>query len=250
MTAGLETSFGASRVTPEERERRIRRVFAAVAGRYDLMNDAMSLGIHRLWKRALARAAAPRPGQLIVDLAGGTGDVARLLAGPGRTVTVCDPSPAMMAVGRRRCPPSVDFVEGTAEAMPFADGSVDTVTIAFGLRNVTRLDAALAEIRRVLVPGGRLLCLEFSRPWALVRPAYDAYSFLVIPRLGAWIAREPAAYAYLVDSIRRFPDQREMAALMTDAGFADVAWRNFSCGIACLHVGTAPARPEGGREGG
>ncbi len=247
MTSGLEDTFGAASVSPGERERRIRHVFEAVAGRYDLMNDAMSFGIHRLWKRSLARTAAAGPGQRIVDLAGGTGDVARLLAGPDRDVIVCDPSTAMMAVGRRRCPSSVDFVEGTAEAMPFAASSVDTVTIAFGLRNVTRLEAALAEIRRVLVPGGRFLCLEFSRPWALVRPAYDAYSFTVIPRLGAWIAREPSAYGYLVESIRRFPDQREMAAVMRKAGFAAVAWRNLSCGIACLHAGTRPGdREEGG----
>lgn len=240
MTHLLDGTFGKYAVSPGDRERRIRHVFESVAQRYDLMNDVMSLGIHRLWKRALARAAAIRPGQRIVDLAGGTGDVARLLAGPDRTVTVCDPSAAMMAVGRRRCPATVGFVEGTAEAMPFADSSVDTITIAFGLRNVTRLDAALAEAMRVLVPGGRFLCLEFSRPWALVRPFYDAYSFAVIPRLGAWIAREPAAYDYLVDSIRRFPDQPGLAALMAEAGFGAVSWRNFSCGIACLHAGTKP----------
>lgn len=237
MSEELSGTFGYQHVAPDERERRIRAVFQAVAGRYDLMNDIMSMGIHRLWKRAMARAVAPRAGEIVVDLAGGTGDIARLLAGQGRDVVVCDPSQAMMAVGRQRCPSGVRFVEGTAEAMPFADNSVDVLTIAFGLRNVTSLAAALAEIRRVLKPGGRFLCLEFSRPWAPIRPFYDAWSFLVIPRLGAAVAGEPAAYEYLVESIRRFPDQKTLAAAMRDAGFDAVGWRDYSFGIACLHHG-------------
>jgi demethylmenaquinone methyltransferase/2-methoxy-6-polyprenyl-1,4-benzoquinol methylase len=238
----LSGTFGFQSVSPDERERRIRAVFNAVAPRYDLMNDVMSFGIHRLWKRAMVRAARPAEGQMIVDLAGGTGDVARLLAGAGRRVVVCDPSPEMMAVGARRCGGlSIEFVEGKAEAMPFETASVDTLTIAFGLRNATSPEDALAEIFRVLKPGGWFVCLEFSRPWALIRPFYDAYSFHVIPRLGAWIAREPAAYAYLVESIRRFPDQREMAGLMRRAGFGRVDWRNLSMGIACLHSGVKPA---------
>lgn len=240
MSEELSGTFGYAHVTPDERERRIRAVFQAVAGRYDLMNDIMSMGIHRLWKRAMARMAAPKAGQVVVDLAGGTGDIARLLAGPGRKVVVCDPSPAMMAVGRERCPSGVDFVEGTAEAMPFPDASVDLVTIAFGLRNVTSLPVALAEVSRVLRPGGRFLCLEFSRPLALIRPFYDAWSFWVIPRLGAAVAQEPAAYEYLVESIRRFPDQRTLAAAFADSGLIDVGWRNLSFGIACLHHGTKP----------
>jgi demethylmenaquinone methyltransferase/2-methoxy-6-polyprenyl-1,4-benzoquinol methylase len=238
----LSGTFGFQSVSPDERERRIRAVFNAVAPRYDLMNDVMSFGIHRLWKRAMVRAARPAEGQMIVDLAGGTGDVARLLAGAGRRVVVCDPSPEMMAVGARRCGGlGIEFVEGKAEAMPFETGSVDTLTIAFGLRNATSPEDALAEIFRVLKPGGWFVCLEFSKPWALIRPFYDAYSFHVIPRLGAWIAREPAAYAYLVESIRRFPDQREMAGLMRRAGFGRVDWRNLSMGIACLHSGVKPA---------
>ena len=239
MTTSLSESFGYEQVSPEERERRIRAVFNAVAPRYDLMNDVMSFGIHRLWKRAMVKAADVRPGEMVVDLAGGTGDVARLLAGEGRLVVVCDPSVEMMAVGKARSS-GITFVEGKAEAMPFADNSVDLVTIAFGLRNATSPKAGLAEILRVLKPGGRLLCLEFSRPWALIRPFYDAYSFLVIPRLGAWIARQPSAYAYLVESIRCFPDQAEMASLMGDVGFTQVTWRNFSAGIACLHSGAKP----------
>jgi demethylmenaquinone methyltransferase / 2-methoxy-6-polyprenyl-1,4-benzoquinol methylase len=242
LTTALSGSFGFQSVSPEERERRIRAVFNAVAPRYDLMNDVMSLGIHRLWKRSMVKAARPEAGQVMVDLAGGTGDVARLLAGRGRRVIVCDPSPEMMAVGRGRCQGlGIEFVEGKAEAMPFEAGSVDTLTMAFGLRNATAPEAALAEIFRVLKPGGWFVCLEFSRPWALIRPFYDFYSFHVIPRLGAWIAREPAAYAYLVESIRRFPDQRELAGLMGAAGFERIVWRNLSAGIACLHSGVKPA---------
>ncbi|CAA7626845.1 Ubiquinone/menaquinone biosynthesis C-methyltransferase UbiE [Candidatus Terasakiella magnetica] len=238
MTTSLSQTFGAETVSPEERERRIRHVFDVVAPRYDLMNDVMSFGIHRLWKRVMAKAAAPAPGQVIVDLAGGTGDVARLLSGPNRRVVVCDPSVEMMAVGaKRQAGCAIEFIEGKAEAMPFADNSVDTLTIAFGLRNATSPEAGLAEIYRVLKPGGRFLCLEFSRPWAVIRPFYDVFSFLVIPRLGAWIARQPAAYTYLVESIRRFPDQKEMAGLMDKAGFVQVGWRNLSAGIACLHSG-------------
>lgn len=240
MSEELSGTFGYSHVSPDERERRIRAVFQAVAGRYDLMNDIMSMGIHRLWKRAMAKAAAPKAGEMIVDLAGGTGDIARLMAGPDRMVVVCDPSAAMMAVGRERCPESVRFTEGTAEELPFPDASVDMVTIAFGLRNVTSLAAALTEILRVLKPGGRFLCLEFSRPHGLIRPFYDAWSFAVIPRLGAMVAGEPSAYEYLVESIRRFPDQQTLADAIAAAGFRNVGWRNFSFGIACLHHGVKP----------
>ena len=240
MSDELSATFGYESVTPPERERRIRALFQAVAGRYDLMNDIMSFGIHRLWKRQMARVADPRAGEMVVDLAGGTGDIARLMAGAGRDVVVCDPSPAMMAVGKLRCPEGVRFVEGSAEAMPFADASVDLVTMAFGLRNVTSLEASLAEIHRVLKPGGRFLCLEFSRAHAVIRPFYDAWSAIVIPRLGAWVAREPAAYAYLIESIRRFPPQAELAGLFAQAGFAEVWWRNVSFGIACLHQGAKP----------
>lgn len=236
----LSNSFGFQRVEQAEREQRIRQVFEAVAPRYDLMNDVMSFGIHRLWKRVLARAARPAAGQVIVDVAGGTGDVARLLAHPDRQVVICDPSSAMMRQGRAKGLEHITCVAGTGEAIPLADDSVDTATIAFGLRNMTHLPAALAEMVRVLKPGGRLLVLEFSKPWAVIRPFYDAYSFHVIPRLGAWIARQPIAYTYLVESIRRFPDQRELQRLLEAAGLRDVRYRNLSFGIACLHVGTKP----------
>lgn len=237
VKTSLDASFGFENVSSEDRERRIRQVFESVAPRYDLMNDMMSFGLHRLWKRYLVGAAEAKPGQKIIDLAGGTGDVAIAMSGPGREVVVCDPSPAMMAMGRRRKgAESLSFVEGTAESMPFPDGSVDIVTIAFGLRNVTRLSWALAEILRVLKPGGRFLCLEFSRPWAVIRPFYDAYSFHIIPRLGAWVAKEPAAYTYLVESIRAFPDQKTLAGHLSDAGFTQVEWHNLTFGVACLHM--------------
>lgn len=236
----IARSFGRSTVAPDERRARIRAVFDAVAPRYDLMNDLMSGGIHRLWKRTLARRVADVSGT-VVDLAGGTGDVARLLLRPDRQVTVIDPSAAMMAAGRRR--PGLEAVQwqpGEAEALPLADASVDLLTLSFGLRNATGVAAALHEVRRVLRPGGRFVCLEFSRPARWLAPAYDAYSRWVIPRLGAAVARNPAAYTYLIESIRRFPDQAELAALMREAGFVLVHWENLSFGIAALHVGSAP----------
>lgn len=234
----LDGSFGRHRVDADERKNRIRRVFAAVAPRYDLMNDLMSFGIHRLWKRTLARRCRDAAGAA-VDLAGGTGDVARLLAANGRRVVVCDPSLAMMNAGRRRGD-NLTWLAGEAEALPFADASVDLLTVSFGLRNATRLEAALTEIRRVLKPGGRFVCLEFSRPYRWFAPFYDLYSFFVIPRLGAAVARNPEAYQYLVESIRRFPDQRGFALLMEKTGFDKVCWENLSLGIACLHFGEAP----------
>ena len=236
----LAKTFGYKCVDEQERERRIRRVFVAVARRYDLMNDLLSLGVHRLWKRAMVRMAAPAPGQRIVDLAGGTGDVASRMAGPDRLVMVCDPSVPMMQAGRQRQHRHLQWVAGSAERMPLASASVDTVTIAFGIRNVTHIEVALKEVLRVLRPGGRFLCLEFSTPAAPVRPLYNLFSFGVIPRLGALIASAPEAYTYLVESIRRFPDQRAFKALLEQAGFAGVHWRNLSFGIACIHSGSKP----------
>ncbi|MEO0036595.1 MAG: ubiquinone/menaquinone biosynthesis methyltransferase [Pseudomonadota bacterium] len=235
----LDRSFGYRQVSNDERRDRIRRVFRAVAPRYDLMNDLMSFGIHRLWKALLVRAVGPRPGQTLLDLGGGTGDVGRALSGPDRRVIVCDPSVEMMQAGRAR--PGNDhlgWLAGEAEAIPLADASIDSLTISFGIRNVTRLDRALAEMHRVLKPGGTAFCLEFSRAHPLLRPFYDLFSFQVIPRLGALIAREPEAYTYLVESIRKFPDQDSFAAQFRDAGFADVRYRNLSFGIACLHIAT------------
>lgn len=235
----LDNSFGNQAVSPAQRRQRIGVVFDAIAPRYDLMNDLMSFGIHRLWKRTLARRVAG-VGGLALDLAGGTGDVARLLVDGRRQVVICDPSLPMMMAGRTRGSAGMTWLAGEAENLPLADASVDLLTVAFGLRNATRLQLALAEIRRVLKPGGRFVCLEFSRPAAWLAPFYDLYSFLVIPRLGALVAREPQAYHYLVESIRRFPDQADFAALMAQAGFAGVRWENVSFGIACLHFGTRP----------
>lgn len=236
----LSESFGNRQVTGAEREALIRGVFRRVARRYDLMNDLMSFGIHRLWKRSLAWAVDPRPGQVLVDLAGGTGDVADKLAAHDRRVIVVDPSDAMMRVGRETRHHRIRWLAGTAEAIPLPEASVDTVTMAFGIRNVTRLDAALADILRVLKTGGRFLCLEFSRPAAPLRPFYDRYNELVIPRLGAAIARDPEAYQYLIESIRRFPDQETFKTILEDAGFVDVRYRNVSFGIACIHIAVCP----------
>ena len=236
MNNKLDNSFGFQQVDAAEREQRIRHVFEVVASRYDLMNDFMSFGIHRLWKKTLQRKANAQAGQCIVDLAGGTGDIARALAADDRQVLIIDPSIPMMSVGRETGLPNVTCLAGSGEAIPLADNSADTLTIAFGIRNMTHMEKALSEINRVLKPGGRCLCLEFSKPWALIRPFYNLYSFLVIPRLGALVAQEPAAYTYLVESIRRFPDQQEMQKLMQQAGLTDVSYRNLSFGIACLHI--------------
>lgn len=242
----LARSFGYDEVDPEAKAARVRAVFDRVAGRYDLMNDLMSGGVHRLWKEALLDWLAPRPGMHLLDVAGGTGDVAlrflNRLDGRGR-VTLVDVNPAMLGVGRDRALDAgwlaeIEWVAGDAMRLPFPDRRFDAFTIAFGIRNVTRIDRALAEARRVLRPGGRFLCLEFSR---VVVPAlerlYDAYSFTVVPRLGRWVAGDEASYRYLVESIRRFPDQEAFAALMTDAGFGQVRWRNLSGGIAAIHSG-------------
>ena len=233
----LDESFGHQLVATDARRSLIREVFATIAPRYDLMNDLMSFGIHRLWKRTLAKRCAGLHG-VVVDLAGGTGDVARLLDGCGRRITVCDPSLPMMQSGRRASDKRIRWLAGEAELLPFADNSVDLLTIAFGIRNVTQLSTALAEIHRVLAPGGRFVCLEFSRPQRWLAPFYDFFSWQVIPRLGAAVAAQPLAYRYLVESIRRFPDQREFADLIAAAGFTDVHWENQSFGIACLHFGT------------
>lgn len=251
MTEKLDNSFGRESVSPQERQKRIRSLFNNVAGRYDLMNDIMSFGIHRLWKRRFVRAL-PDSG-LIIDLAGGTGDVALLAAArPDRQVVVCDPSVEMMSVGRTAksdsaAPASqrIAWLAGEGEKLPFADRSAAALTVAFGLRNVTHLDQALAEAFRVLRPGGYFACLEFSRPVPVFRSVYDLYSYLVIPRLGAWVAQEPGAYQYLVESIRRFPPQRDFADMIRTAGFENVQYRNLSLGIACIHSGSRPADKQG-----
>lgn len=238
--------FGFRRVRATEKARLVRGVFDSVASRYDLMNDLMSGGAHRLWKAAMVDELAPRPGMRLLDVAGGTGDIAfRFLdrvEEDGRAVVV-DANAEMLAIGRDR---ALDrgrlhnpvWVVGDAEALPLPDRSMDACTIAFGLRNVTRREAALAEMRRVLRPGGHFLCLEFSRVVVpLLAELYDLYSFRVVPALGRAVAGDADAYRYLVESIRGFPPQEELAAMMERAGFARVAWRNMSGGIVALHGG-------------
>jgi demethylmenaquinone methyltransferase / 2-methoxy-6-polyprenyl-1,4-benzoquinol methylase len=241
---GEETWFGFRRVETSEKPHLVREVFERVAGRYDLMNDLMSGGIHRLWKSAMIDWLAPRPGQLLLDVAGGTGDIAqRFLARAGASgrVVVCDLTPAMLAVGRDRAidrgvVTGIDWIAGDAQALPLADRSVDAYTIAFGLRNVADIDKALVEARRVLKPGGRFLCLEFSQVvLPQLKQLYDLYSFQVLPWMGRIVAGDRDAYVYLVESIRRFPPQDELAQRMTAAGLERASYRNLSGGIAALH---------------
>jgi demethylmenaquinone methyltransferase/2-methoxy-6-polyprenyl-1,4-benzoquinol methylase len=241
---GDETHFGFKTVPAAEKASLVRAVFDDVAPSYDLMNDLMSLGIHRLWKRALIDKLKPRPGMKLLDLGGGTGDIAfRFREAGGGDVVVCDINKEMLAVGRDRAIDramleGVEWVCGDAEALPFPDRSMDAVTIAFCLRNVTHIDKALTEAHRVLRPGGCFLCLEFSH---VILPGfdkvYDGYSFTVLPLLGKLVAGNRDAYQYLAESIRRFPNQEELAQKMRAAGFAQVSWRNLSAGIAALHVG-------------
>jgi demethylmenaquinone methyltransferase/2-methoxy-6-polyprenyl-1,4-benzoquinol methylase len=242
--ARLAASFGFEPVDPAEKAPKVRGVFERVASRYDLMNDLMSAGVHRLWKEALIDWLMPRPGMHLLDLAGGTGDVAlRFLARlDGRArVTIVDANPAMVAVGRDRALDAgwlaeLDWVVGDAERLPLPDRSIEACTIAFGIRNVTHIDRALAEVRRVLVPGGRFLCLEFSKlALPLLEPLYDLYSFTVLPALGGLVAGDAASYRYLAESIRRFPDQATFAALIEAAGLERVRFRNLSGGIAAIH---------------
>ncbi len=249
--------FGFETVTPEEKLSRVKGVFRSVSGRYDLMNDLMSAGIHRLWKHDTMARVNPQPGETLLDVAGGTGDLARAFLEradrvakrrgvdrPARAI-VCDINDAMLDAGRARrdmsgLPGRLDWVCGDATALPFPDRSVDALTIAFGIRNVVDRAAALSEFRRVLKPAGRLAVLEFSQMTApLLQAAYDRYSFAVIPRLGGLIAGDEASYRYLVESIRSFPDQAAFRAEVEAAGFRGVSVTNFSGGIAALHFGWA-----------
>jgi demethylmenaquinone methyltransferase/2-methoxy-6-polyprenyl-1,4-benzoquinol methylase len=242
-------SFGFRSVPEDQRQGLVNGVFASVAQRYDLMNDLMSGGLHRLWKRDLITMLnAPRgatPFKLL-DVAGGTGDIAMRYAedgGPATTAVVCDISPEMLSVGQRRIDAAgltdrITCVEGNAEALPFADASFDAYTIAFGIRNVTHIDRALTEAFRVLKRGGRFLCLEFSECQVPVLDRlYDFHSFEIIPRLGKLAAGDSESYRYLVESIRRFPNQEAFANLVRNAGFSRVGYRNLTGGIAAIHGG-------------
>ncbi len=242
---GRQTHFGYRNVAEEDKAGLVHGVFSRVASRYDVMNDLMSAGVHRLWKAAMMDWLAPRDGQHLLDVAGGTGDIAfRFLdRAPGATVTVCDMTEAMLIEGRHRAEAGrlgdrLSWVTGDAMRLPFRDASFDRYTISFGIRNVTRIPDALAEAFRVLRPGGRLVVLEFSQmPVPMMQWAYDRYSFNVIPALGQMVANDRDSYQYLVESIRRFPDQEAFAAMIREAGFDRVQYRNLSMGIAALHSG-------------
>ena len=240
-----EASFGFAPVAEDAKQGLVNEVFAKVARRYDLMNDLMSGGLHRLWKSDLVSWLAPPKSAVpyaVLDVAGGTGDVAlRVLeaSGPGTGAVICDISAEMIEAGRGRAASEgerLSFVRGNAEALPFAKASFDAYTIAFGMRNLTRLEAALAEAFRVLKPGGRFLCLEFSSVEVpLLDTLYDAYSMNAIPMLGGLVAGDSASYRYLVESIRRFPDQKSFTRLIENAGFERVRYRNLTGGIAAIH---------------
>ena len=241
-----KTHFGFREVAPEDKARLVRGVFDSVASRYDLMNDLMSVGSHRLWKRHFVATSGIRRGQRVLDLAAGTGDIGALLAervGEHGEVVLADFNAAMLAVGRERLDQrgicaNVDYVIADAEQLPFADGDFDAVTIAFGLRNVTDQPRALREMVRVLRPGGRVLVLEFSRVrGTLPRRLYDLYSFQILPRMGGLVADDADSYRYLAESIRRHPDQQTLRGMMLDAGCHSAGYRNLSGGIVAIHCG-------------
>jgi demethylmenaquinone methyltransferase/2-methoxy-6-polyprenyl-1,4-benzoquinol methylase len=239
------THFGYRDVAVDDKADLVKGVFDSVASRYDIMNDLMSGGMHRLWKRYTIQHANARPGHVILDLAGGTGDLAREFArivGERGRVVLADINAAMLEHGRRRLVDAgvagnVELAQVDAEALPFADNSFDRVSIAFGLRNVTDKQGALAEMNRVLKPGGKLLILEFSEPSRAIKPAYDLYSFKVLPMLGRLIARDPESYQYLAESIRMHPDQETLLGMMQDAGFERCRYNNLTAGIVALHTG-------------
>jgi len=231
-------TFGGQQVTPQERDRRMMETFHRLAPYYDRLCDVQSLGLHRYWRRVCVRIVAPRPGQRILDLAGGCGEMARRLVGPDHRVIVLELSLPMIDVGRSRGIANVEWVAGLARALPFPDGSMDAATCAFGIRNVTYVEPALKEVLRVLRPGGHFCCLEASQPWGPIRPIYHAFCRYLVPRLGAWITRVPEAYDYLVESIVDFPDREAFKCALEGVGFADVHYRSLSLGIVCIHVGT------------
>ena len=239
------THFGFRNVPVGEKSQHVRQVFDSVADNYDLMNDMMSLGIHRLWKRYAINMANLKPGERVLDLAGGTGDLTRLMApivGERGHITLADINAAMLNNGRSRLldkgvSGNVDFAQVDAEQLPFPDNSFDLVTMAFGLRNVTNKQRALDSLYRVIRPGGRLLVLEFSRPTALLKPAYDFYSFAILPKLGQFIARDESSYRYLAESIRMHPDQQTLQSMMEQAGLERCDYHNLSGGIVAIHRG-------------
>ena len=241
-TAPDTVSFGYEQVAPAEKTRRVGDVFASVAKRYDVMNDLMSAGMHRVWKDDFVRALKPRMGEAILDMAGGTGDIAFRIAAAGADVTVADINPAMLAVGMDRAAAKglsgLAWREENAETLTFSDRSFDAYTIAFGIRNVTDIPAALAEAHRVLRFGGRFFCLEFSTTqWPGFGELYDLYSEKLVPRIGKAVAGDAESYRYLIESIRRFPKMPEFAAMIEAAGFANVKYRPILGGAVAIHSG-------------
>jgi demethylmenaquinone methyltransferase/2-methoxy-6-polyprenyl-1,4-benzoquinol methylase len=242
---GKTTHFGYTEVEETEKQRLVRGVFDSVASKYDVMNDIMSMGMHRLWKSFTLGQTGLRPGQIALDVAGGTGDLAKGMArqvGPRGHVVLSDINQAMLEQGRNRLLDdgvvgNVSFAQANAEALPFADNSFDCITIGFGLRNVTHKEAALASMYRALRPGGQLMVLEFSRPVSALTPFYDLYSFKVLPLMGKVVANDPDSYRYLAESIRKHPDQETLEGMMIDAGFERTRYHNLTGGIVALHRG-------------
>ena len=238
------THFGFADVDESEKARRVAGVFDSVAPKYDLMNDVMSAGLHRLWKAFAVREARVRAGMKVLDIAGGTGDLASAFAervGPAGQVWLTDINTSMLAEGRDRLLDRghlIPLAQCDAESLPFASAYFDLVTVAFGLRNMTHKEVALREMQRVLRPGGRLFVLEFARVWRPLVPIYDAYSFNVLPWLGEKIAHDADSYRYLAESVRMHPPQDELAKMMEHAGFDSVQWFNLTAGVCELHVGT------------
>ncbi|WP_025821301.1 bifunctional demethylmenaquinone methyltransferase/2-methoxy-6-polyprenyl-1,4-benzoquinol methylase UbiE [Shewanella marina] len=244
--APKSTHFGYKTVETEQKADLVADVFHSVAAKYDIMNDVMSFGIHRFWKRFTIETAAPRPGMHVLDLAGGTGDLTAKfsdLVGPTGKVVLADINDSMLKVGRaklrdRGIVGNVNYVQANAEALPFPDNYFDIITIAFGLRNVTDKDAALRSMQRVLKPGGKLLVLEFSKPQhEVMRKIYDTYSFKILPKMGQMITDDADSYEYLAESIRMHPDQETLKQMMCDAGFEQVDYTNMTDGIVALHRG-------------
>jgi demethylmenaquinone methyltransferase / 2-methoxy-6-polyprenyl-1,4-benzoquinol methylase len=237
------THFGYQTVAESEKARKVAEVFHSVANRYDVMNDLMSAGMHRVWKRFLQLKAGVRPGWRCLDIAGGTGDISRLMAkdaGPSGQVWLTDINGSMLGVGRDRLLDEgliLPVAQCDAEKLPFPDGYFDLLTVAFGLRNMTHKELALAEMRRVLKPGGKLMVLEFSKVWKPLAPIYDTYSFQVLPRLGEVVAKDSESYKYLAESIRMHPDQETLKGMMQQAGLGKVDYHNLTLGVVALHIG-------------
>lgn len=243
------THFGYRDVPRKEKEHLVAGVFHSVAGKYDIMNDLMSFGVHRIWKRFTVELSAVRPGHKVLDIAGGTGDLTTQfsrLVGPEGTVVLADINDSMLKVGRDKLldkgiAGNIEFIQANAECLPFPDNTFNCITIAFGLRNVTDKDKALSSMLRVLKPGGRLLVLEFSKTSSpLLTKAYDLYSFKLLPMIGKLVANDSESYQYLAESIRMHPDQETLEKMMKDAGFVNTAYHNMSGGIVALHKGVKP----------